>query len=109
MIPGPPVSTRTDTLFPNTTLSRSAQLGARLLLLQHGFAADEGVLLQVDEAVEPRLGRRVDRAVLARPGPVALLQPQGKDGSEAKLAQAEILAGRQQVVIETAQDRKSVV
>src|SRR3546814_5121227 len=29
--------------------------------------------------------------------------PQGKDGAEAKLAQAEILAGRQQVVIETAQ------
>src|SRR3546814_20134264 len=88
MIRRPPRSTRTDTLFPYTTLFRSAdhlavvpdglvahhfgiigvddegdeaQLGARLLLLQHGVAADEGVLLQVDEAVEPRLGRRVDR------------------------------------------------
>src|SRR3546814_12635061 len=73
------------------------------LLLQHGVTADEGVLLEVDEAVEPRLRRRVDRAVFARPGAVALLQAQGEDCAEAELAQAEILARRQQVVIEAPQ------
>src|SRR3546814_1248647 len=43
MIRRPPRSTRTDTLFPYTTLFRSAQLGRRIVVHQHaadGVVAD---------------------------------------------------------------------
>src|SRR3546814_6669968 len=54
MIPRPPRSTRTDTLFPYTTLFRSAEERARVLLRQQHVAlhrrdfGDELVALLVD-------------------------------------------------------------
>src|SRR3546814_10840994 len=48
MIRRPPRSTRTDTLFPYTTLFRSAE-GPQLIILRHGFGCSNS-LIAIDVA-----------------------------------------------------------
>src|SRR3546814_2359559 len=68
MIRRPPRSTRTDTLFPYTTLFRSVGVGQRLVLAHHaaqlaGQVVEAGFLCGVLEfqrrSVRGNLGRRV--------------------------------------------------
>src|SRR3546814_2854572 len=70
MIRRPPRSTRTDTLFPYTTLFRSAvggdQLGAARLSCQAGGAAQRGGLLQRPDRFQPAHDRDRFQAIRSR-------------------------------------------
>ena len=66
-----------------------AQLAAAFLLANRRVAADEIVLLEIDEAAKPRLKRRVDRPIFAEPGAEALLQAHAEQRAHAKLRKPE--------------------
>src|SRR3546814_18161254 len=56
----PPISTRTDTLFPYTTLFRSVQLQDLIGVVEFAIA---GIRLQKRAVIDPALGREeIDRA-----------------------------------------------
>src|SRR3546814_25593 len=56
----PPISTRTDTLFPYTTLFRSVQLQDLVGVVEFAIA---GIRLQKRAVIDPALGREeIDRA-----------------------------------------------
>ena len=65
-------------------------------------AAHEVALLERHEAVEPGLVGAVGGAELARPVAEPLLEPHGVEGPAAEEAQAEVLARRDQQVVELA-------
>src|SRR3546814_17267086 len=58
----PPRSTRTDTLFPYTTLFRSACLDALAVVDLDQIAVAAGAPRALDDAVGGRIDRRADRA-----------------------------------------------
>ena len=76
------------------------QLAAVLLLARRRLAADEVVLLQVDEAAGVGLEGAVDRAKLAEPGRPVLLQPHGEERAHAEIDDAEFLARLHDLVVE---------
>src|SRR3546814_9903890 len=61
MIRRPPRSTRTDTLFPYTTLFRSVAVGHLQVVLHEGLAAEDGAAHGTALAIDV-LGGRVDRS-----------------------------------------------
>src|SRR3546814_12809927 len=70
MIRRPPRSTRTDTLFPYTTLFRSPHRGKRRRLLVHFEQAAHGAGIGAVKCDNPLVGvvDRVQRGVALRPG-----------------------------------------
>src|SRR3546814_13301428 len=70
MIRRPPRSTRTDTLFPYTTLFRSPHRGKRRRLLVHFEQAAHGAGIGAVKCDHPLVGvvDRVQRGVALRPG-----------------------------------------
>ncbi len=69
-----------------------AQRAALGLLLRRRLAADEIVLGEIDEAVEPGLEDTVDGPELAIPGGEVLLQPHGEQRPHAEVHDAEVAA-----------------
>src|SRR3546814_16933998 len=80
MILRPPTSTRTDTLFPYTTLFRSAPLSAEASA-SGGACATHVVAAAPPVLALDRSRRRRPRAVRGRPGP-AVLVPDRLGGRE---------------------------
>src|SRR3546814_1655528 len=97
MIRRPPRSTRTDTLFPYTTLFRSA--------VEHA----ENVMVRPDEEFR-RIGKRLVTGVPARVG----MAMGGQDGKAADAViepprqRARLVIGREQpILVQQRRDRKS--
>src|SRR3546814_3168312 len=93
MIRRPPRSTRTDTLFPYTTLFRSLVGREGLIVISGGRAGDVGQMLEA--------GKLDEAAVVAAnwarafPGSYYIeLQRSGHDGDEAYVQAAMRLAGK---------------
>src|ERR1700676_645764 len=62
--------------------------------------ADEVLLAYVYEAIQSRLGRRVDRPVFPRPVAEAFLQPQRIERTGAEMPESEIGSGAEQRIVE---------
>src|SRR3546814_15270854 len=105
MIRRPPRSTRTDTLFPYTTLFRSAEARIRSLLRQELFALPRSVDPAPDDP-----GRAVarGRAVRNRDDDPAA-HPVGARAGRASVRGARGVAGARRGPRIAAADRKSVV
>src|SRR3546814_13568682 len=101
MIRPPPQSTRTDTLFPSPPLFRSARVGPRQLLLDHGL---QSFLLRVE--IAGRVGdvppMPMAHAVVARTGIMFECAVHFAQSRTRRLALARGWVGQRK-------DRKSVV
>src|SRR3546814_12079373 len=92
MIRRPPVSTRTDTPFPYTTLFRSHRHSA-----VHLAARRTGRARRAGQPLLPRQGRRADAQGFAAPG-AALGDLRGRGRGEPRAAGMARLADRKSVV-----------
>src|SRR6266403_2201241 len=63
-------------------------------------AADEVRFAYVHEAIQSRLGGRVDRAVFPRPVAEAFFQPQRIESARAEVPESEIGSGAEQAIVE---------
>src|SRR2546423_357318 len=77
-----------------------ATIGSALAIGNDRRAADEVWFAYVHEAIQSRLGGRVDRAVFPRPVAEAFFQPQRIERTCAEMPESEIGSGAQQTIVE---------
>src|SRR3546814_14482189 len=93
LIPKPPKSTRTDTLFPSTTLVRSPQGSARVVIDEATVVRPLAEVIDIAKEKE-RLGKERDKA-LAEIGKI-----------DAKLGDATFVARAPEAVVEEQRERR---